>query len=260
MQSNWTPCGNRLQPLCAHKRTWINPRSGFPTCGAPTTLLFAVAAVVHAAPPPTMAFAQVDKVDIAIRSPALLESAAIDADQQIFDGKRAGVQGNFDGHRTRPAVERKTPRGWCHENADGARRPDSGRNGIQVASRYRFVLVDRRQYIEEMFPQLSRAPSNARGRKPGASPQRPRQPRLDQPCQLSEAHKVPIGGQVLDRPVEGPLVQRIDEIQGWMSPAPLEGIGALTHIRPCPACTRHSIITYTLRLYGYARLTARECV
>jgi hypothetical protein len=52
---------------------------------------------------------------------------------------------------------------------------------------------------------------------------------------LGEAHKVPIGGQVLDRPVEGPLVQRIDEIQGWMSPAPV-------------------------RLYGYARPTARECV
>ena len=108
-----------------------------------------------------MAFAQVDKVDIAIRSPALLESAAIDVDQQIFDGKRAGVQGNFDGHRTRPAVERKTPRGRCHENADCARRPDSGRNGIQVASRYRFVPVDRRQYIKEMFPQLSSAPGNA---------------------------------------------------------------------------------------------------
>src|SRR5882757_10944850 len=101
----------------------------------PTPLLFAVAAVVHTAPPPTMAFAQVDKVDIAIRSPALLESAAIDADQQIIDGKRAGVQGNFDGHRTRPAVERKTPRGRRHENADCARRPDSGRNCIQIASR-----------------------------------------------------------------------------------------------------------------------------
>ena len=107
-----------------------------------------------------MAFAQVDKVDIAIRSPALPESATIDGDQQVFDGKRAGVQGNFDGHRTRPVVERKTPRGRRHENADCTRRPDGGRNCIQVASRYRFVLVDRRQYIEEMFPQLSSAPGN----------------------------------------------------------------------------------------------------
>ena len=108
-----------------------------------------------------MAFAQVDKVDIAIRSPALLESVTIDVDQQVFDGKRAGVQGSFNSHRTRPAVERKTPRGRRLENADCARRPDGGRNCIQVASRYRFVLVDRRQYIEEMFPQLSRAAGNA---------------------------------------------------------------------------------------------------
>src|SRR4051794_13164809 len=72
---------------------------------APTPLLFAVAAVFHAAPSSAMPFAGVDKVDLTIRRSALPNTSAINVHhQKAFDGQRTGVQRRFHGSRMRPAI------------------------------------------------------------------------------------------------------------------------------------------------------------
>jgi hypothetical protein len=67
-------------------------------------LLLAVAAVIHAAPPSAVAFAGVDKIHAAIRSPALPDPFPVDFNQQLLDGKGAGIEWNVGRKWLRPSV------------------------------------------------------------------------------------------------------------------------------------------------------------
>src|SRR5690242_20664775 len=67
-------------------------RCGSAGVSAPSPLLLAIAAVVHAAPVPAPGFAPIDEIDRAIRRPAFSDQCGISAGQQILDRQRAGVQ------------------------------------------------------------------------------------------------------------------------------------------------------------------------
>ena len=98
---------------------------GLVVSGAPAPLLFAVAAVLHAAPLPAMPFARVDEVDGTVRRATFPDSLAVDVDKQVLDRKRTGVQRNL-GRRlaetngaspaparwTRPGPAPNVPPGW----------------------------------------------------------------------------------------------------------------------------------------------------
>src|SRR5882757_5279187 len=62
---------------------------------SPTPLFFAIAAVLHAAPPPPMRLACIDEIDLAVGCAALSDPSVIGRDKQGFDRERAGVQRNF---------------------------------------------------------------------------------------------------------------------------------------------------------------------
>jgi hypothetical protein len=58
-------------------------------------LFFAIAAVLHAAPLPSMRLACIDEIDAAIGCAALSDATVIGRDEQSFDCKRARVEWNF---------------------------------------------------------------------------------------------------------------------------------------------------------------------
>src|SRR5262245_59121907 len=58
----------------------------------PPPLLLPVAAILHTAPLPAVAFARVDKVDAAIRCTALPDPLPVDGNQQLLDREGAGMQ------------------------------------------------------------------------------------------------------------------------------------------------------------------------
>ena len=128
---------------------------------APTPLLFAVAAVIHTAPLPAVAFARVDKIDTAVGSATLSNSPAINVEQQTFDSKRACVQRGSGSRRTGPAVARKTSRWGCRKDAGCVRCLNSECNCIQIALRHGLLFVHRCQNIVDMLPQLASTLSDA---------------------------------------------------------------------------------------------------
>ena len=85
----------------------------------------------------------------------------------------------------------------------------------------------------KMLAQLTGTLEHACAGGSGARSQGRGQRRLDQPRQLGEAHEVAIGSQVLDRLIEGALVQRVDEIERGMAATPFERVATIAHIRPC---------------------------
>jgi hypothetical protein len=58
-------------------------------------LFFAIAAVLHAAPLPSMRLACVDEIDLAVGCATLPDTTAIGNDKQGFDRECASVQRNF---------------------------------------------------------------------------------------------------------------------------------------------------------------------
>jgi hypothetical protein len=197
-------------------------------------LFFAVAAILHAAPLPAVPLTRVDEVDIAVGSATLSDSSSLNFDQQALDGKGTRVQGGLGSGRARPSVTRKTRR-WVvrHENPGFASRLHSRRNRIQVALRRALPFVRRRQYAVDMLPQLASAFGDALACGPRERLQPCGQRRLNESRQFAEAHKIAISSQVLDRPIEGALVQRVDEVQGRVTSAPLEWVGTTAHSRSC---------------------------
>jgi hypothetical protein len=61
----------------------------------PTPLFFAIAAVPHAAPLPSVRLAGIDEIHLAVGCAALSDTAAIGRNEQGFDGERAGMQRYF---------------------------------------------------------------------------------------------------------------------------------------------------------------------
>ena len=61
----------------------------------PTSLFFAIAAVLHAAPQPSMRLACIDEIDLAVGCAALADTTVIGRDKQGFYCERTGVQRNF---------------------------------------------------------------------------------------------------------------------------------------------------------------------
>src|SRR5579871_1596564 len=70
----------------------------------PAPLLFAIAAILHAAPVPAMALACVDEVDLAIRRAAFADTPALGIREQILDRQRAGVERQFGSVRRKPFI------------------------------------------------------------------------------------------------------------------------------------------------------------
>src|SRR5690349_20084855 len=105
-----------------------------------------------------------------------------------------------------------------------------------------------------MLPQVAGPLDDARACRSGNGLQRSSHCRLDEPRQLGEAHKVTVGGQVLDRLLKRPLIQRVDEIQRGMASTPLERVGTIAHL-PCLM----SAITYIINLHGYVMSLRQEC-
>ena len=122
---------------------------------APTPLLFAVAAVIHAAPLPAVAFARVEKIDTAVGSSALPNSSALNARQQIFNGKRTCVQWGVGSCWTRPTVVDKVSRRGHHENAGSACCSNCESNCVQIPLRYELLFADTSKYVVDMFSQLT---------------------------------------------------------------------------------------------------------
>jgi len=110
---------------------------------------------------------------------------------------------------------------------------NSGSNRIQITLRYGFPFADTCKYVVDMLPQLASAPGDARARRAGERSQSCSQRGLDQPRQFGEEHKVTIRAQGLHWLIEGPFVQRVDEVQGRMTSAPLEGVDSIAHFRSC---------------------------
>ena len=108
-----------------------------------------------------MAFARVDKIDTAIESTALSNSSTVNAHQQMFNCKRAGVQRGLGCGRSRPAVVGKASRRGHHEKAGCARRIHSGGNCFEITLRYRLLFVHRCKNIVDMLPELASALGDA---------------------------------------------------------------------------------------------------
>ena len=108
-----------------------------------------------------MAFARVDKIDTAIESTALSNSSTVNAHQQMFNCKRAGVQRGLGCGRSRPAVVGEASRRGHHEKAGRARRIHSGGNCFEITLRYRLLFVHRFKDIVDMLPELASALGDA---------------------------------------------------------------------------------------------------
>src|ERR1700704_3027696 len=61
----------------------------------PAPLFFAIAAVLHAAPLPSMRLAGIDEIHLAVGCAALSDTTVIGCNEQGFDCQRAGMQWNF---------------------------------------------------------------------------------------------------------------------------------------------------------------------
>src|SRR5262245_56787596 len=131
------------------------------------------------------------------------------------------------------------------------RRPNGGVDRLQMGRRQRSARVRCRQDLVQVLAQPAHALRDPRVCARLELPQASDNGWLEELSQLGEIDDVAIGREVLDGPGEGPLVQRVHEVEGGVAPAPLEPLRFSPHVSCLtPGCW--DIVTSKLNQEGYA--------
>src|SRR5580698_9928010 len=92
----------------------------------------------------------------------------------------------------------------------------------------------RPQDIMQLLAQLTGPRQRVRALAPTQLRQSGGSRRFDQSGQFNEHHQVSVGYQSFDWPVEGPLVQGVDQVERGMTATPIEFVHAVRHDHTCP--------------------------
>ena len=110
---------------------------------------------------------------------------------------------------------------------------NSSRYRIQIKLPHWLPCMCRSQDIMQMLAQLAGTHHDA-GARAAVKTQGPRGVGgFDEASQLHEPDQVAVCRQILNWRLEGPLIQRIHEIEGGVASAPLERVGAIAHRLSC---------------------------
>jgi hypothetical protein len=212
-------------------------------CGAPSPLLFAIPATLHAAPLPKLSFAGVYVVDITIGGVALSDFLAVRIYEQSLDSERTGVQGHLGCRWRRPTVTGE-PRRWRRDQRPCCMRClNRGRDRMQIELLHWSPQVRRRQDVVQVLAQPARAMHDARASTAADMQQAHGNGGLDKSRQLREPQQVTVSLQLLDRGIRGSLIQRIHEIERRMTSTPLERASTITHSQLLPHAMLFHIVT-----------------
>jgi len=158
----------------------------------------------------------------------------------------AGVQRISTAVGPRPAIKRETPRGRCQRERVGR---VTAEMRTQIASRSRRDTGSCwwicHQCIDEMLPELTPHAGGSRGCRSGRA-RSVLATQADEPRQFGEAHKVPIGGQILDRVESKGRSSHVLTKSGGMTSLHSKGSARSTIYPPCLACPHYSITVYSI--------------